>query len=43
MRTLFSIGFVACCIFSGGSVDKRAGKAEEMWHDRSTAGETRDL
>ena len=42
MRTLFSIRFVACCIFSKGSGDQMVGEAEEMWHHRSRAGETRD-
>ena len=50
MRTLFSIRFVACCIFSEGTVDQESGetsfdelvkKAEQMWHQR--AGETRVL
>ena len=50
MRTLVSIRFVACCIFSEETVDQSAGetsfaaeikKAEQMWRHR--AGETRAL
>ena len=50
MRTLVSIRFVACCIFSEETVDQKAEetsiaaeikKAEQMWHHR--AGETRAL
>ena len=50
MRTLFSIRFVACCIFRDEDAIQGIGetsfageikKAEQMWHHR--AGETRDL
>ena len=50
MRTLVSIRFVACCIFSEETVDQKAEetsiaaeikKAEQMWRHR--AGETRAL
>ena len=50
MRTLFSIRFVACCIFRDEDEPRGSGetsfageikKEEQMWHHR--AGETRDL